>query len=686
MRHFLSLCVAVFTIATACCVRADVKLPPIFGDHMVLAKTAKVPIWGKADPGETVTVTLDGQTARTQANAEGKWMTSLNLKDSAPGPFEMTVAGNNRLIRSDVVVGEVWLASGQSNMEFRLANTLDAQAEIAGSANPLLRQFLVAHVAKLEAQEEVNGTWVAASPQTAGSFSGVGYYFAKKLQHELQVPLGLVHASWGGTWIESWTSTEALDSVPDLKHSRERDWALLNGYPAKKRAFVEGMTAWIKATSREDRPVSDAAAYAGVDVSSEGWIPVKIPGPVLAPGLPEAGAVWLRKEIMVPAENSRQFVLRLALDGYHSVYWNGKLLKTVTYQDFEGLGTVYSSGAYVIPLSDIRQGKNVLSVRFYEPVAPARINTVIDINSGAISLAGEWLAKAEYVFPALDARVTATPPPPLLKVLSAEHVGAGLFNGMIYPLVPYAISGVIWYQGEGNTGRSYQYRTAFPLLITDWRKHWGQGDIPFYFCQLSNYLEKKAAPESSKWAELREAQSMALQLPNTGQAVLLDLGDSRDIHPRNKWDPGDRLARIALARDYGKPIPYSGPVYDGMKAAQGKIFLSFKHTDGGLVARALPATYSVISETKKVAPLVRNSPASELEGFEICGEDKKWVWADAKIEGDYVVVWSNTVPAPIAVRYAWADNPTGNLYNGADLPASPFRTDDFTPVTVNVKY
>jgi sialate O-acetylesterase len=261
-----------------------------------------------------------------------------------------------------------------------------------------------------------------------------------------------------------------------------------------------------------------------------------------------------------------------------------------------------------------------------------------------------------------------------------------LFNAMIHPLLPYAIKGVIWYQGEGNAVRSWQYRTAFPLLITDWRAQWKQGDLPFYFCQLASFEARQPQPGDNAWAELRDAQSAALKLPKTGQAVLIDIGEANDIHPRNKKDVGERLAKIALANDYGKDIPFSGPVYQSFKVDGGGIRLNFIHTDGGLVARPLPPTYDVQTLTGTTAPLGRNSPNSELEGFAICGDDRKWVWADAKIEGDTILVVSAEVPAPVAVRYAWAGNPTCNLYNGAGLPASPFRTDDFPATTRDEKW
>lgn len=671
-------------LAFSSCLRADVKLPAIISDHMVLEKAAKVPIWGKADPGEEVTVTLSGKTAKTKAGTDGTWMTTLDLKDSAPGPFELVIEGKNKLSIADVVVGEVWVASGQSNMEFAMKNSLGAEKEIAGSANPLLRQFLVTKTPTKEPLDDTTGKWIAASPETAGGFTAVGYYFGKKLQNDLKVPVGLIHSSWGGTPSEAWTSVEAIDTVPELKATRERLWAATDGFPAKKQAYIAAFGAWLKENAREDKAVTDADAFAGSDVSTDGWVPVKIPGPVAAPGLPKTGAVWLRKDVNFSSKPLANLPLNLPIDGFDSVYWNGKLLKQTTYLDSLGAGHVRRYGKYDIPLSDIREGKNVLAIRIFDPVGTAKFTN--EPKAGSIPLAGEWRGKAEFELPALDTQKMADAPQPPANPPGPQNVASFLFNGMIHPILPYAIKGVIWYQGESNAGRSFQYRTAFPLMITDWRKQWNQGDFPFYFCQLANFMPKKSEPGESGWAELREAQSMTLKLPNTGQAVLIDIGESGDIHPRNKKDVGERLALIALAKDYGKSLPYSGPVYDSLKIDGSKAVLTFKHTDGGLVAKTLPATFDVKSQTKETAPLVRNSPSSQLEGFAICGEDKKWFWADAKIEGDTIVVTSDKVPAPVAVRYAWSENPTCNLYNGAGLPASPFRTDDFPPVTINGKY
>ena len=488
----------------------SLNLPAIISDHMVLQKTARVPVWGKANPGEEVAVTLNGQTAKADADANGKWTVWLNLQNSPAGPFEMTVSGKtDKITISDVLVGEVWLASGQSNMQIPLSQSIGAIGEITRSANPSLRQFQVVRNASAIPLDDCQGRWMVASAQASADFSAVGYYFAKRLQNELNIPVGLIHASHGGTQSEAWTSAPALGSIPELK--------------ASQRAH-----------------------------SSE-WDAVK------------------------DVPDKRQ----------HYISWVGNSL---------------------------------------------------------------------------------------------------LFNAMIHPVLPYAIKGVIWYQGEGNTVRSWQYRTAFPLLITDWRAQWKQGDLPFYYCQLAPFEAKQSQPVENAWAELREAQSATLKLPKTGQAVLIDIGEANDIHPRNKKDVGERLAKIALAKDYGKDIPFSGPVYQSFKVEGGGIRLNFTHTDGGLVARPLPSTYDVQTLTGTTAPLVRNSPNSDLEGFAICGDDRKWVWADAKIEGDTILVCSAKVPAPIAVRYAWAGNPTCNLYNGAGLPASPFRTDDFPATTRDAKW
>ena len=662
----------VVTISTLT-LQAEVKLPALFSEHAVLQKTAQVPVWGKADPGEKVTVSLDGHTASATAVADGKWSVNLDLKDCGQGPFEMVVEGKNKISIPDVVVGEVWVASGQSNMQFILKNEMGATEEIAKSANPLLRQFIVKPTASKEPLDDVSGKWMLSSPENAGNFSAVAYFFSKKLQSELKVPVGVIHSSWGGTCVEAWTRAEALDSVPFLKQWRESLVKQDAEYPAIKKAWLEQVSAWIKDTNREDRPTPDASAFSGLDMDISSWVPVKLPGDIKAAGLPNSGAVWIRKEITLPKQTGN-LAFYMNIDGIESVYWNGKKITETTFQSYDG-PQIRNSSAYQIPLNDILEGKNVLSFRLYEPLSPAKFTG--NTKLGQMTLDGEWLAKAEYEFPAPPTDKPTPKPLPGGGLIAPQNFGASLYNGMINPLIPYAIRGVIWYQGESNANRAVDYRIAFPLMISDWRNQWQRGDFSFYFCQLANFKDKVNQPTDQNWPLLREAQEKAFALPNTGEAILIDVGESADIHPRNKKDPGERLARVALAKDYGQKIPYAGPMYDSVKIDGAKAIVRFKNAETGLVARPLPETYSVESLKNKTAPLVRNSPGSELEGFAICGEDKKWYWADAKIAGDTVIVTSDKVPAPVAVRYAWADNPTCNLYNGADLPASPFRTDNY---------
>jgi len=365
------------------------------------------------------------------------------------------------------------------------------------------------------------------------------------------------------------------------------------------------------------------------------------------------------------------------LVGFERVYWNGELVSETPYQKYPGEGY---NRYFPIPQGQVRIGRNTIALRIFAPVYPATLSVNPDtFKAGPISLLGPWLAKAEYALPTLSPDVIAQAPKPPAR--PPGMLAGAIFNGTISPIISYTLDGVIWYQGESNTGRAFEYRVAFPLLINDWRQKWGRADLPFYFCQLPAFGPKQSKPVSSEWAELRESQTIAAKLPHTGQAVLIDTGESGDIHPRHKAVVGDRLAAVVLAKEYGKQVNWSGPVYQSMAVEGDKIRVKFDHTDGGLVARTLPEMYDVSTKISVTAPLIRNSPASELEGFVICGDDHRWVWADAKIDGSDVLAWSNQVSHPIAVRYAWADDPTCNLENGAGLPAAPFRSDDFPAIT-----
>jgi sialate O-acetylesterase len=497
-----------FTLAGLICsfglpVLADVKLPAVFSDNMVLQKMEKAPFFGTADKGEAVTVKVGEATAQTTAGDDGKWKLVVDTH-AMSGPVEISVKGNNTINIKNAIIGEVWIASGQSNMEFSFNGLKNLAEEKAAANNPNVRMFTVQKATSDTPLTDVKGKWELTTPQTVGGFSAVAYFFARELNQKLNVPVGVIHTSWGGTVAEAWTSKEALAAAdPEVK-------VLWDKWDAAHSAF----TPEVKAKYEADVKAWQAA------------------------GRPK------NKQPRQPA------------------------------------GMVHANA----------------------PTA--------------------------------------------------------LYNGMIAPLINYGIKGAIWYQGESNAGRSYQYRKLFPLMIADWRNRWGEGNFPFYYVQLANFMAKDTEPKDSGWAELREAQTMTLSSPNTGMAVIIDIGEEKDIHPKNKQDVGKRLAQWALNKDYGKTdVEVSGPLYDSMKVEGDSIRIKFTHSEG------------------------LQAKGDKLTGFAIAGADKKFVWADAKIDGDSVVVHSDQVAHPVAVRYAWGNNPTCDLYNKADLPASPFRTDEWAGVT-----
>jgi sialate O-acetylesterase len=401
-----------------------------------------------------------------------------------------------------------------------------------------------------------------------------------------------------------------------------------------------------------------------------GWVPVTLPGSLASAELPDAGAVWISRKITLPAGaagSGLQIWFGDVRDSV-SIYWNGLLLG-------EG-GIEKTSHRYALHGKHVPSIEGVLSARIFNPsgspgIAPGKNRFRLDYKGGSIQLEGEWHARVEYAFPLLPEGAEPCPAKPPLP--RPDHdVAAYLFNGMIHPLIPAAIAGVIYNHGTSNSERAWQYRIAFPLMIADWRKQWGRGDFPFYFCQLYNFQPPPEKPSESLWAEVREGQAAALALPNTAMAVLIDVGEAGNIHPADKRSPGERLARLALAKTYGKDMVASGPMFDSMKVEADKVRVTFSGTDGGLVAKPVEHTVT--------------RPASPVQGFAICGADRKWVWAQAVIKGNSVEVWSPDVPLPVAARYAWADNPVCNLFNGAGLPASPFRTDDFPMMSLKNKY
>ncbi|MFH1497696.1 MAG: sialate O-acetylesterase [Verrucomicrobiota bacterium] len=506
MRSITLPCLALLCLGAH--LHADVIPAPLFTDNAVLQRGKPIPVWGQADPGEKVSVTFGAQTVETTTGADGKWRVKLAAEPANTEGVELVIQGHNTVTLANVVVGEVWIASGQSNMEWTMPNTYDAAIDIPASANfPLIRHIKIKRTvsdAPADTVEVQYSGWNVAGPEATKTFSAVGYYFAKDIHQLTGVPVGIIGSNWGGTRIEAWIDAEAYGTIPELAASTKAHWdKVLAEFPEKQTAYEAARAAW--ETARDEAKA--------------------------------AGRAFNDRAPRAPSGPGHQ----------------------------------------------------------------------------------------------------STP--------------SGLYNAMIEPLVPYAIRGAIWYQGESNAGKPNEYRALQSAMITGWRARFGQGDFPFYWVQLANFSN----PQGTGWAFLREAQTQTLALPNTGQAVIVDIGDRRDIHPRNKKDVGRRLARLALKNDYGlNQLVAHGPAMQTAERDGDAFKVTFTHADGGLIA-----------------------PLNDLAGFELAGEDKVFKPAAAKIEGNAVIVTSAEVPEPVAVRYAWRDAPVAGLFNKHGLPAVPFRSDDW---------
>jgi sialate O-acetylesterase len=653
---------AFLLLSLAGAARADVRVPSVVGDNMVLQRGRKVRVWGRAEPGERVTVTFRGDRAAATADARGSWEVYVGPHE-AGGPFELTVAGRNTLTFRNVLVGEVWVCSGQSNMEWSLVNAQDGAKEAAAADYPFIHLFTVAKKTSERPLDDVEGRWVVTTPKEAAQFSAVGYFFGRELHRRLGVPVGLIHTSWGGTPAEAWTSRAALAADASLKPILERYDRELADLPRLQREYERARDEWARVSVMEDPGnKGEALGYARPGHDDAGWKRMRLPQLWESAGLDVDGVVWFRRELEVPAAwAGRDLTLKLgAIDDFDTTYFNGERVGST------GADTPSAWVAprlYRVPGPLVRAGRNTLAVRVFDRVggggfvggemtlAPAG-----DASAEGVALDGEWLYKEEATVPSRPIDYSRQPQPPGPANPNSPTV---LYNAMLAPLFPYAIRGAVWYQGESNAGRAQQYRTLFPAMIRDWRAAWGLGDFPFYFVQLANWKARPEDSTDSEWAELREAQALTMRAaPNTGMAVAIDIGNPDDIHPRNKLDVGLRLARWALADAYGMKLEKSGPLYESYKVEGERVRVRFTHA-GGLKTR------------DGAAP----------RGFYVAGADRRFVPAEARIEKGGVVVWSKGVTAPVAVRYAWADNPAADLYNSEGLPASPFRTDDWPAVT-----
>ncbi len=630
----------------------NIQLITLFNDHMVLQRDQEVPVWGKANAGGIVTVEIKDQRKQTQVKEDGSWMVRL-APLSAGGPYQLRVIGADTIRFNDVMVGEVWVCSGQSNMEMPLAGwgqVLNYEQEIRDALYPDIRLFQVKHTISRTPLDTINCPgWSACGPETIPQFSAVAYFFGRELYKTLAVPIGLVHTSWGGTLAEAWTSEASLNTMPyfqeqiaQMDSTHIRSQAEYDSIMANRKAQVAAGDSGFQ----DGRPV-----WNEMSCDRSQWRTMNLPTRWEKAGYPKLdGVVWFSKEFTLPRSMQRSpLTLHLGPINDNDVTWvNGVAVG--------GLQDANAVRTYPIPAAAIQQGVNRIVVRVEDIGGTGGIwgeakQMYLESNEGEkISLAGAWRYKIGF-----DTNVLGPEP------LSPNNPNRPmvLYNAMLRPLMPFAIRGAIWYQGESNASRAFQYRTLFPLMIQDWRKNWGQGDFPFLFVQLANFMKEQTEPTDDSWAELREAQLMTLSLPNTGMALAIDIGDAQDIHPKNKQEVGRRLALNALKLVYDKPVEHSGPLYRSMTPEGNSIRLHFNHTAGGLTAKN----------------------GRMLQGFTLAGEDRKFVWADARIEGETVVVSHPRIHQPMAVRYAWAANPIGNLYNQAGLPASPFRTDSWPGIT-----
>lgn len=653
-----SFAVSLILIVLAGCSSSDIplRLHALFSDHMVLQRDASVPIWGWAEPGETVTVSPDWADAvEVEAAETGRWTASIRTPD-AGGPSTMTISTSDTTITiRDIVFGEVWVGSGQSNMEMPLSgwppNDLieGSETEIATADFPMIRMFTVERTVSLTPKDDVKGRWVVASPETVAGFSATAYFFAKALHAGLDVPVGIIHSSWGGTPAEAWVpptelaSVSGFETVNEQFANAEADMAAFQGWVSTLRLVTDSVNA--------DLSFGDEAlAAADLDVSM--WSTMPVPQS-LEQTLPAFdGAVWYRTEFTFDGSSTEGWTLHLGpIDDIDATYLNG-----VKIGGYETDGHWQTLREYPIPAELLKKGTNVIAVRvidlrggggFYGGDAPE-----LRRSRERISLAGNWHYKpvamvADGGFRVFGDGAASYESMPDAGLQLSPNSPSMLFNGMIAPLIPYAVKGVIWYQGESNVGRGKQYETLFPTLIKTWRNRWGLGELPFYFVQIAPF--KYGETEPSPAAELREAQRLTLALPNTGMVVTSDIGNPTNIHPANKKDVGGRLALWALSRTYGQNLTYSGPLADRAEFSGRQVTVHFLHAESGLMAKGGPLT-----------------------DFELAGADGVFHPANAVISGETVVVRSAKVSQPVTIRYAWREAAQPNLFNKEGLPASGF--------------
>ncbi|MFG4004430.1 sialate O-acetylesterase [Flavobacterium aquidurense] len=628
---------------------ANVRMPLLFSDGMVLQRNKEIPVWGWAEPNEKVEVHFNKQIKTTQADKDGKWMIKLSA-EKAGGPFELSITGKNKITIKDILVGEVWICSGQSNMEFQMYKTMNAEKEMADSNYPMIRHFGVAQDLSGTPKEDLKaGKWLVANKENIRDFTAAGFFFAKKLYTELKIPIGIINTSWGGTNVETWTSREAFEKSNEFK-------TMIADVPqvdmdAVFEVYKKSVLDNVKKVQGFDVSMKNEDQFKTFDFNDKNWPEIKVPSLWENQQIGNIdGVVWMRKTITLTAEQAKsEAVLYLSkVDDEDITYVNG--VEVGTNKIWETLRV------YKIPPGVLKEGKNVIAVRIADYSGGGGIygdpaDLKIQFKDSNLPLEGLWK------FNVVQVKIAVSP----------NSYPSLLYNAMVNPLIPYAFQGVLWYQGEANVWRAKQYKKAFPLMINDWRTKWNQGDFPFYFVQLSTFNEFNGNSKvGSRWAELREAQAETLKLKNTGMVVTTDIGNAKDIHPTNKQDVGLRLAAIALNNVYGKKQICSGPTFKSQEIKGNEIILTFDNLGSGLST---------------------SDHSENVKGFEIAGADKVFHSAKAIIKNNKVIVSSDEVKNPVAVHYGWADDDTEiNLFNKEKFPASPFRTDNWEMITANEIY
>ncbi|MGB5027414.1 MAG: sialate O-acetylesterase [Chitinophagaceae bacterium] len=616
---------------------------------MVLQRNGLIPVWGWADANEKIEVRFNNQVKSVKAGKNGKWLIRLDA-ENAGGPYDMTIKGKNTVQIRNILVGEVWLCSGQSNMEWTVGQSMNAKQEIAAANNLFIRHIKIQRDISSLPQNDINaGDWQICDSTTVANFTGVGYFFAKNLYNELKIPVGLINSSWGGTNIETWISREAFENSDEFKE-------MIAGMPkidldSLSKLKVKGSVMRIEALQGTKMEGMNTSQFRELSFDDSKWPVLNQPQLWEEQSIGELdGIVWLRKTIVLASlDLTKEATLVLSkIDDNDITYVNGIKVGSTNQWD--------ANRRYTIPPGVLKEGKNVIAVRVDDTGGGGGIygdaaDVKLILYNASLPLSGEWKFQVESV----------------IKTTNQNSLPSLCYNAMISPLIPFAFQGVLWYQGESNAGRSYQYRKAFPLLINDWRQKWNNSSMPFYFVQLATFNNPGNSNEGCGWAELREAQTMTLSLPNTGMCVTTDLvTNPKDIHPTNKQDVGNRLASLALNNLYSKNMICNGPIYKSMEIKNDQVILSFDNIGTGLYT---PDKYGYI------------------RGFEMAGKDQVFHYAKAFIKGNTVVLFNEKVENPVAVHFGWiGDASDCNLFNKEGYPAVPFRTDEWKTVTKDEKY